>query len=138
MATDGELKHKAARGFFWGGLNNGMVQILGALFGIVMLRILTPADYGTIAKLMVFATLASTIQESGFTAALCNLKEPSHRHYNAVFWFNILCSALLYGILFFCAPLIARLYKEPSLVPLCRYLFLGFFISSWGTVVSMV
>lgn len=134
MATDGGLKHKAARGFFWGGLNNGMVQILGALFGIVMLRILTPADYGTIAKLMVFATLASTIQESGFTAALCNLKEPSHRHYNAVFWFNILCSALLYGILFFCAPLIARLYKEPSLVPLCRYLFLGFFISSWGTV----
>lgn len=134
MAIDGELKRKAARGFFWGGLNNGMVQVLSALFGIILLQILTPADYGKISKLMIFAVLASTLQESGFTAALCNLKTPSDRDYNAVFWFNILCGALLYIILFFCAPLIANFYQDPSLIPLSRYLFLGFFISSWGTV----
>ncbi len=128
------LREKAARGFFWGGLNNGLVQIIGALFGIVILRHLAPEDYGKISILMVFPALASILQESGFTAALCNLKEPTHRDYNAVFWFNIGVSALLYGALFFCAPLIARFYNDPSLLPLSRYLFLGFFISSWGTV----
>ena len=132
--AESSLREKAARGFLWGGLNNGLVQIIGALFGIVILRHLTPDDYGKISMLMVFPALASILQESGFTAALCNLKEPTHRDYNAVFWFNIGVSALLYGALFFCAPLIARFYNDPSLLPLSRYLFLGFFISSWGTV----
>lgn len=132
--AESSLREKAARGFLWGGLNNGLVQIIGALFGIVILRHLAPDDYGKISMLMVFPALASILQESGFTAALCNLKEPTHRDYNAVFWFNIGVSALLYGALFFCAPLIARFYNDPSLLPLSRYLFLGFFISSWGTV----
>ena len=132
--AESSLREKAARGFLWGGLNNGLVQIIGALFGIVILRHLVPDDYGKISMLMVFPALASILQESGFTAALCNLKEPTHRDYNAVFWFNIGVSALLYGALFFCAPLIARFYNDPSLLPLSRYLFLGFFISSWGTV----
>ena len=132
--AESSLREKAARGFLWGGLNNGLVQIIGALFGIVILRHLAPDDYGKISMLMVFPALASILQESGFTAALCNLKELTHRDYNAVFWFNIGVSALLYGALFFCAPLIARFYNDPSLLPLSRYLFLGFFISSWGTV----
>ena len=132
--AESSLREKAARGFLWGGLNNGLVQIIGALFGIVILRHLAPDDYGKISMLIVFPALASILQESGFTAALCNLKEPTHRDYNAVFWFNIGVSALLYGALFFCAPLIARFYNDPSLLPLSRYLFLGFFISSWGTV----
>jgi len=128
------LKEKTARGLIWGMVNNGMVQILGAVFGIFLLCLLVPSDYGKIAMLMVFANIASTLQESGFTAALCNLKEPSHRDMNAVFWFNIGVSFLLYVVLFFCAPLIARFYNDPDLLWLSRYLFLGFFISSWGTV----
>ena len=133
MEETRSLRDKTARGFLWGGINNGTVQVLGALFGIVMLRLLTPADYGKVAMLMVFSNLAATIQESGFTAALCN-RRPTHRDYNAVFWFNIFCSALLYGVLWCLAPLIARFYGDPVLLPLSRYLFLGFFISSWGTV----
>jgi len=128
------LKERTAKGLLWGVLNNGTVQLLGALFGIALLRLLTPEDYGKIAVLLVFAQIASTLQESGFTAALCNLKEPTHSDYNAVFWFNILVSALLYAVLFFCAPLIARFYRDPSLLWLSRYLFLGFLFSSFGTV----
>ncbi len=132
--AEGSLRDKAAKGFLWGGLNNGLVQLIGALFGIVILRHLAPEEYGKIYMLMVFPALASILQESGFTAALCNLKEPTHKDYNAVFWFNIGVSAMLYALLFLCAPLIARVYNDPSLIPLSRYLFLGFFISSWGTV----
>lgn len=131
MAT---LKERTAKGLMWGMVNNGMTQVLNAVFGIMFLRILTPKDYGNIAMLMVFANIASTVQECGFRAALCNLREPSHRDYNAVFWFNIGVSALLYLILFFAAPLIAWFYNEPNLLWLSRYLFLGFLISSFGIV----
>ncbi|MDD7242084.1 MAG: lipopolysaccharide biosynthesis protein [Bacteroidaceae bacterium] len=130
----GGLKEKAARGFLWGGLNNGAVQVLGALFGIFLLRLLSQSDYGKIAMLTVFANLASTLQESGFMAALCNLKNPTHRDYNAVFWFNIMMGGSLYLLLYLCAPLIADFYHDADLLWLSRYMFLGFFITSFGTV----
>ena len=130
----GGLKEKAARGFLWGGLNNGAVQVLGALFGIFLLRLLSPSDYGKIAMLTVFANLASTLQASGFMAALCNLKNPTHRDYNAVFWFNIMMGGSLYLLLYLCAPLIADFYHDADLLWLSRYMFLGFFITSFGTV----
>ena len=128
------LKERTAKGLLWGMVNNGTTQLLNALFGILFLRVLTPDDYGKIAMLMVFATIASTVQECGFRAALCNLREPTHRDYNAVFWFNIGISILLYTLLFLSAPLIAWFYGDPSLVWLARYLFLGFLISSFGIV----
>lgn len=128
------LKDKTANGLLWGGMSNGLIQILSALFGIVLLRLLTPDDYGKIAVLVIFSNIASNIQESGFTVALCNKKDAKHEDYNAVFWFNIIVSIGIYIILFFCAPLIAEFYHEPVLVPLSRYLFLSFVITSFGTV----
>ena len=124
------LKERTAKGLLWGFLNNGAVQVLGALFGILILQRLDPSAQGKITKLMVFAVLASILQESGFTAALCNLKEPSHRDYNAVFWCQAGIGTVLYVLLFFCAPLIANFYHDPELLGLSRFLFLGFFFSS--------
>lgn len=128
------LKDRTAKGLLWGMVNNGTAQFLNALFGILFLQRLAPDDYGKVAMLMVFANIASAVQESGFRAALCNLDHPTRRDYNAVFWFNIGMSALLYVMLFFLSPLIARFYGDPSLIWLARYLFLGFFISSFGIV----
>lgn len=128
------LKEKTAKGLLWGGLSNGIVQILGALFGIIFLRILEPGDYGKIAMLVVFSNIAGNLQESGFIAALCNKKNPTHEEYNAVFWFNIFVSLSLYLLLWCAAPLIADFYHEPVLVPLARYLFVGFVIAGLGTV----
>ena len=128
------LKERTAGGMLWGGLSNGLMQLIAAVFGLVLLRYLTPDDYGKVAMLNIFAALASALQESGFIAALCNRKEPTHEEYNAVFWFNLLVSASLYIILWFCAPLIADFYGDRDLIPLARVLFLGFLLSGLGTV----
>ncbi|MDE6633749.1 MAG: lipopolysaccharide biosynthesis protein [Bacteroidaceae bacterium] len=128
------LKERTAKGLLWGMVNNGTAQLLGAVFGIMLLNRLVPEDYGKIAMLMVFTNIANALQTSGFRQALCNLRTPTHRDYNAVFWFNIGMSALIYLILFLSAPFIARFYNSPDLLWLSRYLFLGFFISSFGIV----
>ena len=128
------LKERTAGGMFWGGLSNGLMQLIGAVFGLVLLQYLTPEDYGKVAMLNIFAALASALQESGFIAALCNRREPTHEEYNSVFWFNLLVSGSLYVILWFCAPLIADFYGQEELVPLARVLFLGFLLSGLGTV----
>ena len=88
MSENQSLKEKTAKGLFWGGFSNGIQQLLNLLFGIFLARLLTPSDYGMVGMLAIFSLIASSIQESGFTAALVNKKEVTHNDYNAVFWFN--------------------------------------------------
>lgn len=130
------LKDKTAKGLFWGGMNNGVQQLLGLAFGIILGRLLDPSDYGMTAMLAVFSVIANELQSSGFKTGLINMKEPKHEDYNAVFWFNILAGAVIYVVLFFCAPLIAAYYHQPKLIPLSRYVFLGFVFSSFGIAQS--
>ncbi len=132
--AENSLKERTARGLLWGGMSNGIMQLLGALFGLALMRLLTPADWGKVYMLNIFAVLASTLQESGFIAALCNKKEPTDKEYNAVFWFNMMVSGALYIILWFLAPYIAAFYNDPDLIYLARFLFLGFLLSGLGTV----
>lgn len=126
------LKEKTAKGLFWGGLSNGVQQVLNALFGLILARVLDASDYGMVGMLAIFSAIASTIQESGFTAALTNQKEIKHEDYNAVFWFSSLTGVLFYLILFFCAPLIAEFYDKPELIGLSRIVFLGFLFGGFG------
>ena len=136
MKSEESLKEKTAKGLFWGGMNNGVQQLLGLAFGIILGRLLDPSDYGMTAMLAVFSVIANELQSSGFKTALINLKEPQHEDYNAVFWFNILAGVFIYVVLWFCAPLIADYYHQPKLIPLSRYVFLGFVFSSFGMAQS--
>jgi len=126
------LKEQTAKGLFWGGLSNGVQQVLNLVFGLILARVLNASDYGMVGMLAIFSAIASTIQESGFTAALTNQKEIRHEDYNAVFWFSSLTGVLFYLILFFCAPLIAKFYDKPELIGLSRIVFLSFLIGGFG------
>ena len=130
------LKEKTAKGLIWGGLSNGVQQLLNLAIGIFLARMLTAAEYGMIGVLTIFSLIASSLLESGFTSALTNLRQATNRDYNAVFWFNVLTSIGIYTILYFCAPLIAEFYRQPALTALSRYLFLSFVISSFGVAQS--
>ena len=126
------LKEKTAKGLMWGMMNNGVMQLLNIVFGIVLARILSDADYGLAGELAIFTAIASALQESGFISALTNRKDPTPLDFNSVFWFNVGCSALMYVILWFCAPLIAGFFGEPELLWLSRYAFTGFFFASFS------
>ncbi len=126
------LKEKTAKGLFWGATNALLTQVLGALFGIFLARELNPSDYGLIGMLAIFSAVAGTLQESGFTAALTNLKQVTHKDYNAVFWFSTLMSLVLYGLLFLAAPLIARFFHHPELTTVSRVYFLAFVLAGIG------
>ena len=127
------LKEKTAKGLFWGAINNGAQQLLVLVFGIILGRILGPEEYGMVGMLTVFTLIGNSLQESGFRAALVNVKNIRHEDYNAVFWCSLLIGTCTYLFLFFCAPLIARFYQEPELTPLARYCFLAIPIASLGT-----
>ena len=124
------LKEKTAQGLFWSFLSSGGMQLLNLIIGIFLARLLSPGEYGIVGMLAIFTLLANNLQESGFGVALVNIKDIRHNDYNAVFWFNVGMSVLLYVILFFSAPLIASFFHQPCLIPLSRFVFLGFIIAS--------
>lgn len=126
------LKEKTASGLFWGLMNNGTMQVLNLVFGIFLGRLLSPSDYGMVGVLAIFSAIAGNLQSSGFSQALANLRHAGAREYNSVFWFNITVGMALYVILFAAAPLIASFFRQPELVRLSRFVFLAFFISSFG------
>ena len=128
------LKEKTAKGIAWGAINNGTTQILNLVFGIVLARRLSEADYGILALITIFTLLAGCIQSAGFSQALANIKQPTQRDYSAVFWFNILTGSSIYILLFCCAPLIAQFFNEPLLTDVSQLVFLTIPISALGIV----
>lgn len=135
-AAGGNLKSAVAKGFLWGGMGNAVCQLLNLFFGIFLARMLGPEDFGPIGMLAIFSAIAGSLQDSGFVAALANRKQVGNSDYNAVFWFNVISSVVMYALLFFAAPLIATFFEEPSLLWLSRYIFLGFVVAGFGIVPS--
>ena len=127
------LKERTAKGLLWGAVNNVTSQLLSVAIGIVLGRLLSPAEYGMVGMLAIFTAIAGSLQESGFTAALTNMKQATHRDYNAVFWFSTLMSVALYGVLYLSAPLIADYFRQPGLVPLSRLVFASLLMAGLGT-----
>ena len=110
------LKDKTAKGLFWGGISNGLQQILSLAFGIMLARLLSQTDYGMFTMLIIFTTAANLLLDSGFTTALINKKNATNQDYNSVFWFSTGMGVLLYILLFLAAPYICLLYTSDAAV----------------------
>lgn len=126
------LKERTAKGLFWGAMNSGSTQVLNLVIGIVLARLLSPADYGIVGVLTIFTIIAGELQNAGFTQAILNIPHPTSRDYNSVFSFNVIMSAIMYSVLFVSAPLIGSFFHQPCLIDVSRLVFLSFFIGSFG------
>ena len=121
-------------GVIWSAIERFSVQGVQFLLSIVIARLITPAEYGLIAMLAIFMAVAQTFIDSGFGSALIQKKDRDETDYSTVFYFNILVSVVLYGILFLCAPLIAGFYKQPLLTEVTRWVGLNLIFSSFSIV----
>lgn len=136
--TEPTLKDKTAKGLFWGGIGNGVQQVLALIFGLFLARILDENDYGIVGMLSIFTAMGAVIMDSGFTTALINRKGFKHEDYNSVFWFSLTVGIIMYISLFFCAPLIASFFGEPALIDISRVLFLWILLGSAGVAHNAV
>lgn len=114
------LKHKAVRGVGWSFVDNIANSGITFLVGLVLARILTPAEYGVMAMVTIFIAISNSIVDSGFSNALIRKMKIERVDYNTVFYFNLVVSLFLYLVLFLCAPAISTFFKEPILVDVMR------------------
>lgn len=114
------LKSKVAKGAVWTLLEKMSTQIVTFVVGMILARLLTPNDYGTVALTGIFFAVAGVLVNCGFGEALIQKKDADDLDYNSVFYLNIALSLVTYAVLFFAAPWIARFYKTPELVAIVR------------------
>lgn len=135
MAENDGLKDKTARTLKWNLIDRLSTQLLYALTGIVLARMLSQEDFGLVGAVLIFQAFASLLIDSGFSYALIQRKSPTRLDYSTILWFNIGVAVVIYVILWFCAPLIARCFQDdPRLIGLSRVMFLVFIINAAAIV----
>ncbi len=113
-------KSKVFSGVIWASFQRFGNIVINFVSTMVMARLLTPTDFGTIGMLTFFLAITQTFVDSGFGAALIQKKEIDYKDINTVFYINMGLSLLMYCILFICAPLIADFYDTEIVCPLLR------------------
>ena len=89
---------------------------------LILVRLLSPDDFGSIGMLMVFINIADVIVDGGFGAALIQKKKTTQADYSTIFYWNIFLSIVLYLILFFTSQFIADFYNIPLLCNVLKVL----------------
>ncbi len=129
-------KNHVISSLLWKFLERGGTQGVQFVIQIVLARILCPEDYGILAILMAFIALANVFVQSGFNTSLIQKKDADEADFSSVFWLSLFVSFLLYIILFFASPFIARFYKNDILIPVLRVLSLTLFFGALNSVQS--
>lgn len=132
--TQKNLKQKAVSGIIWTALQRYSTIIIQFISGIILARLLTPYDYGCIGMLMIFVVIAESFIDGGFGSALIQKKQPTQEDYSTIFFWNIGMSVVLYIILYFSSPAIARFYNIPLLCDVLRVQGIILFIYAFNIV----
>lgn len=129
-----ELKQKVVKGTFWVLMEKFSTQLVTFAVSIILARLLSPTDYGTVALLAIFISIAGVLADSGFGNALIQKKNATELEFNSVFYLSLGLTSILYMILFVSAPLVARFYAIPELCKILRIISLTLFFNSINSI----
>lgn len=114
------LKDKSINGVGWSAAESFLSHGVTFLVGLVLARLLSPAEYGLIGIVTIFTTILSSVVDSGFSNAVIRKKGATDDDYNTMFITNMAMSIVLFVLLYFSAPFIASFFEREELVPLTR------------------
>ncbi len=127
--NDTNLKRNVLSGLVWQFCEKFVVQFVLFAVQIVLARLLLPEDFGIIGIISVFNMLAQVFVQSGFGTALIQKKSIDDVDCSSIFYVSMLISALLYALIFFGSPFVAKFYECKELSSYMRVQFLGLFAS---------
>lgn len=133
------LAKKTANAMAWVTLITIITKIIGFVTQIVLAKLLSPADFGLLAIGLLAINSMGIFRDLGFGATLIYKKDDSDRTAaNTAFILLPLVASTLFLIAYFSAPYIALFFDNMAVEPIVQVLALTFFISSFGTVPSML
>lgn len=131
-----EFKKNVVSGIGWSFVNQVAVQALNLLITLVLVRYITPGQFGTLGMVTVLTGFAYAFLNFGFASALVQKKEVSEKDRSTIFVLSLASGLFLYVLFFVSAGAIASFYGKPELRTLIRFVALNFLMLSLGIVQS--
>lgn len=128
------MSSKIITGFIWKFAERSSAQAITFILSIILARLLSPNDYGIIAILLVFITIADVFVNAGFGNALIQKKNADNLDFSSVFYCSLILSIFIYIIIYLVAPFIALFYNMPILENTLRVLALRIPIAAINSV----
>lgn len=112
MASIGE---KILSGVFWQGLSSFLNIVIGFIISVILARLLTPDDFGTIAIISSVISLLGSFLDIGLGSSLIQKKELTNEDCSCVFLLNIGMACIVYVTIFVLSYYIADFYHRSEL-----------------------
>ena len=110
------------------------VQAVQFVVSIIIARLLDPSEYGVMAIMAIFISLATTVIQSGWGAALIQRKNVTETDYSTVFYYSLTFAGVLYTVLFVSANVISEYFNQPLLDTVLKVNSLVLFIGAFNSV----
>lgn len=131
---ENNFSNKVISGLLWKFSERMAAQIVTFIVTIVLARLITPEEYGVIALITIFITIANVFVVSGFGNALIQKKDADNIDFSSVFYFNIIFSLFIYFVIFTIAPYVASFYDMDILKPVLRILALKIVLAGINSI----
>ncbi|SKB40405.1 Membrane protein involved in the export of O-antigen and teichoic acid [Acetoanaerobium noterae] len=133
MQTE-SIKSNIVSSLMWKLLERSGTQGIQFIVQIILARLLSPEEFGVIAIVMVFILLANVFVQSGFNTALIQKKNADEVDFSSVLYLSLGVATILYTVIFFCAPFVAKFYNQPVLTNVLRILSITLFIGAVNSI----
>lgn len=130
METKNSFKERTISSFKWGFIDNISYQLITFFVGVILARLLSPAEFGLIGMITIVIAISQAFIDSGFSQALIRKQNCTDEDYSTVFIFNFFAGLIFYVVIFFAAPLISDFYNEPELTDILKVLGLNLLINA--------
>lgn len=129
-----DIRNKVMSALRWSAAARFLGQAFSWTITILVIRMLSPGDYGLMAMGTVLVSFLFLLNTLGLDAILVQEKALSHQLRRQVFGVVILMNLACFFLLFFGAHSAAAFYNEPQLAPVVQVLSLQFFFLIFETL----
>ena len=130
MSLGDSIRHGAK----WVFIGNTGSQVINFALGLVLARLLMPAEFGMVATILIFTSLAGFVAGGGMGQAIVRAKEASKRDFDLLFTLQFIIGLVIIGFFWAIAPWFGRWYGNPLYADLLRVAALSFLIRPFFNV----
>ena len=133
-ARNHELLLRVLHGTFWMLNSNVFGRGLNLARGVILARLLEPDAFGLFGLATVVIGFTAMFTDVGAGAFLVYSQESIEDHVDTAFWANLGIATVLASGILGAAPLVARLYHRPDLVPVLAVLAFSLWVQTAASV----
>jgi O-antigen/teichoic acid export membrane protein len=108
---------RSLRNILWMSSSGLVTRVLNLARGIILARLLTPFDFGVYGLAGSIVGIKERIADIGAGTFLVYRPKEISEHADTTFWVNVVLSSAMLALLAAVAPLLARFYRQPLLMP---------------------